>query len=94
MNMMVREILSLIVVMGVAWNGGIVTTIAEAGAAPKDGEIALPADYKTWPKFLSEVQREDAKQVRELFVSPAGSRSCPTCGVSAGHATGHGVVQG
>ncbi|MBK7485578.1 MAG: cytochrome P460 family protein [Nitrospira sp.] len=60
-----------------AWNGGIVTTVAEAGAAPKDGEIALPADYKTWPKFLSEVQREDAKQVRELFVSPAGAKACP-----------------
>ena len=55
--MMVREILSLIVVMGVAWNGGIVTTVAEAGAAPKDGEIALPADYKTWPKLKNKKKK-------------------------------------
>ena len=82
--MMVREILSLIVVMGMAWNGGIVTTVAEAGAAPKDGDIALPADYKSWPKFLSEVQREDAKQVRELFVSPTGARACPTAAFPQG----------
>lgn len=42
---------------------------------PKDGELAYPADYKTWPKFLSEVQRPDAKQVRELFVNPAGAKA-------------------
>ena len=40
---------------------------------PKDGELAVPADYKSWPKFLSAVQRPDAKQVREIYMSPAAS---------------------
>ena len=35
----------------------------------KDGEMALPADYKGWPKFLSAVQLPDAKQVREIYMS-------------------------
>lgn len=48
---------------------------ATAPAKPKDGELAYPADYKTWPKFLSEVQRPDAKQVRELFINSVGART-------------------
>lgn len=43
------------------------------GAAPtalNDGELKLPADYKSWPKFLSAVQRPDAKQVREIYMNP------------------------
>ena len=28
---------------------------------PKDGEFALPSEYKRWSRFLSEVQRPDAK---------------------------------
>jgi Cytochrome P460 len=45
-----------------------------APAAPlKDGELALPAGYKSWPKFLSAVQRPDAKQVREIYMNPAAT---------------------
>jgi hemoglobin len=51
------------------------TPTAKAPAKPKDGELAYPADYKIWPKFLSEVQRPDAKQVRELFVNATGART-------------------
>ena len=37
----------------------------------KDGELAIPADYKSWPKFLSEVQRPDAKQgLDEIWSAP------------------------
>ena len=35
----------------------------------KDGEQTIPADYKSWPKFLSAVQRPDAKQVREIYMN-------------------------
>lgn len=42
---------------------------------PKDGELALPGEYKSWPRFLSEVQRPDAKQVRELYINPAGAKT-------------------
>ena len=73
---MVRRLLCLVVLLGMSWYGGITLTAAVA-AAPKDGEIALPAEYKTWPKFLTEVQRGDAKQVRELYVNPVGAKACP-----------------
>jgi hemoglobin len=41
----------------------------------KDGELPLPSDYKNWPKFLSEIQRADAKQIREIFVNPVGNKT-------------------
>ena len=41
-------------------------------ALVKDGDLPLPADYKSWPKFLSEIQRPDAKQIREIYVNPRG----------------------
>jgi hemoglobin len=46
-----------------------------AKPVPKDGDLALPADYKGWPRFLSEVQRPDAKQVRELYINSTGARA-------------------
>jgi len=39
-----------------------------------DNEIALPEGYKGWTKYLSAVQRPDAKQVREIYMnSTAGT---------------------
>ncbi len=47
---------------------------AELGSAQvKDGEPALPVGYQKGPKFLSEVQRPDVKQVRELFINAVGA---------------------
>jgi hemoglobin len=45
-------------------------TIEPAGY--EDGELPLPAGYRSWPKFLSAVQRPDAKQVREIYVNAEG----------------------
>lgn len=39
----------------------------------KDGELAVPVGYKSWPKFLSAVQRPDAKQVREIYMNNAAT---------------------
>ena len=39
----------------------------------KDGELAVPANYRGWAKFLSAVQRPDAKQVREIYMNPAAA---------------------
>lgn len=39
----------------------------------KDNEQAVPADYKNWPKFLLDVQRADAKQVRDIYINPMGA---------------------
>lgn len=49
----------LAVVLGVAAN------LAMSGASvPKDGELASPRDYTSWPVFLKEVQKPDA--IRDL----------------------------
>ena len=47
------------------------------GKAPpkKDGELAIPADYKSWPKFLADVDRPDAKQVRDIYINPVGQKT-------------------
>ena len=50
--------------------------VAGCATGPKalnDGELAVPADYKSWPKFLSAVQRPDAKQVREIYMNTAAT---------------------
>ena len=54
---MIKPIGVVAVCVSLGWSG-LVGDVAIA-ASPKDGEIALPADYVSWPKFLSEVQRED-----------------------------------
>lgn len=53
-------------------------------APPKDGDLALPAGYKAWPKFLSAVQRPDAKQVREIYMNPAAASATPAAGFPEG----------
>lgn len=52
----------------------IVAAAVTASSGPKDGELALP-DYKSWPKFLSNVQRPDVKQVREIYINPIGTKT-------------------
>lgn len=37
-----------------------------------DNDLALPADYKSWPRFLPPVSRTDVKQIREIYVNPKG----------------------
>lgn len=43
-----------------------------SGAKPKDGELATPAGYRSWPKFLVDIQRPDAKQIRDIYINPLG----------------------
>ena len=74
---MVRMICAMAMLVSLSWVGGLAGAVAHA-APPKDGEVALPADYTNWPKFLSGVQREDTKQVRELYVNPGGAKACPS----------------
>lgn len=49
-----------------------------------DGELALPAAYTSWQKFLSAVQRPDAKQVREIYMNPAGASATAAGGFPNG----------
>ncbi|MDP3091392.1 MAG: cytochrome P460 family protein [Nitrospira sp.] len=69
---MIRRMAST-VAMGVAVFAIAACVAMQAGSAPKDGEVALPADYKSWPVCLKEVQKPDA--VRDLYVNPVGSRT-------------------
>ncbi len=57
---------------------------AMAPGTPKDGELAVPADYRSWPKFLSAVQRPDAKQVREIYMNPAAAAATASAGFGSG----------
>lgn len=52
----------------------------------KDGELPVPANYQNWPKFLSEIQRPDVKQVREIYLNPIGHST------KAGEAFPNGTV--
>ena len=36
---------------------------------PKDGDLVLPSDYRSWPIFLSNVQRPDLKQIRDIYIN-------------------------
>lgn len=47
-------------------------TPAVAMTPLNDGEIPLPASYKAWPKYLTDIQRPDAKQVRDIYINPTG----------------------
>ena len=53
-------------------------------APTRDGELAIPAGYKSWPKFLSAVQRPDAKQVREIYMDPAARHASAQSGFPNG----------
>jgi hypothetical protein len=69
---------------------GLVATAFVAACATtsvpikKDGELTIPADYKSWPKFLLAVQRPDAKQVREIYMSPSAKSATPAAGFPDG----------
>lgn len=43
----------------------------------KDGELTVPADYKAWKATLLNIQRADAKQIRDIYVNEVGARGKP-----------------
>ncbi|MDH4193999.1 MAG: cytochrome P460 family protein [Nitrospirota bacterium] len=51
----------------------IMTPSAQSGSMPKDGELVFPTDYKSFPVFLSGVQKPDA--VRDLYLNPIGAKT-------------------
>ena len=52
----------------------------------KDGELAVPANYKAWNSTILNVQRPDVKQIRDIYVNDVGAKS------KAGGAFGNGTV--
>ncbi|WP_342348377.1 cytochrome P460 family protein [uncultured Nitrospira sp.] len=57
---------------------------AKSNSMPKDGELAFPSEYKSFPIFLSGVQKPDA--IRDLSVNPIGAKNQP------GHAFANGSI--
>ncbi len=66
----------VLILSGLALGVGSLTSLvwtAEQAKLPQDGEIPLPSNYKTWPIFLSSVQRADVSQVRDIYLNPTGA---------------------
>ncbi|MET0514844.1 MAG: hypothetical protein ABW047_05885, partial [Nitrospiraceae bacterium] len=65
-------------VLAVGLIGIILSIGVQAVTGPQDGELPLPSDYKSWPKFLSK-SNVDAKQVCELYANPplGAKKGCP-----------------
>lgn len=53
-------------------------------APPKDGELALPADYRSWPRFLPSIDKEATKQVRDIYMNPVAKGASPDKGFPNG----------
>ena len=61
------------------WGCGVVPMSANLSASepPKDGELPFPAEYKTWPRFLTHIDKADTKQVRDIYLSSTGAKAKP-----------------
>lgn len=57
-----------------------------ATPAPKDGELAMPANYTAWPVFMAGIQKKEAKQIRDIYVNTVGTQT------KAGDAFPNGTV--
>lgn len=44
-------------------------------ASGPDGTVALPADYRSWPRFLVDIPKGEAKQVRDIYINPTAVRT-------------------
>ena len=59
-------------------------TVELPPARVADGELPLPEGYTGWSKFLSAVQRPDAKQVREIYMNRAATQGTAAAGFPNG----------
>lgn len=69
----------------------LLTTIAgcsHTGGKPvtrlDDGQLPLPADYRSWPGFLTGVQREDVKQIRDIYMNTDAAKGSAGKGFAEG----------
>lgn len=52
---------------------GCAQAAAHAQATPKDGELALPAHYQRWPRFIQHINKTE--HVRNIYVNCIGASS-------------------
>jgi len=38
----------------------------------RDGDLAVPADYRDWPVYLADLDKVEAKQIRDIYMNPIG----------------------
>jgi hemoglobin len=57
---------------------------APPAAALNDGQLPLPADYRIWPKFLTDVQRADIRQIRDIYMNADAARGSADRGFPQG----------
>lgn len=82
---MIRSnVISVLALAGAAFVAGCASPPATKPL--NDGDLAIPAGYSSWSKFLGAVQRPDAKQVREIYVNSTGA------GATAAKGFGDGTV--
>lgn len=64
------------IALAAAAAAAVLAGCASAPPAPptKDGELALPASYKSWPRFLPTIDRADVKQVRDIYMNPVSTK--------------------
>ena len=75
----------MVKVLSLAATAALLGACAMTPSKPlNDGELAVPAGYQSWPKFLSAVQRPDAKQVREIYMNPTGAKATAAGGFANG----------
>lgn len=68
MNRLAYNVAGILVAVGM-----VACAARQSAPVPKDGDLALPVEYKTWPVFVKNVQKPDA--VRDLYVNPVGART-------------------
>jgi hemoglobin len=64
----------LMISIAIAFANSPSPTSTQTVTAKADGELTIPKDYHSWPKYLSGIQRPDAnpKQIREIYVNQVG----------------------
>ncbi len=51
------------------------SSMVPKSAMPKDGELGVAPSYKTWPRFLTNIDKEEPKQVRDIYINPTAART-------------------
>ncbi|MCA1978413.1 MAG: cytochrome P460 family protein [Thiobacillus sp.] len=76
---MSKILVAMAMVMGIAAIGSVqadpYASAGNAAGVKNDGELALPADYASWPVYLKNIQRPDLKQIRDIYINPQGQKS-------------------
>lgn len=67
-------------------NNAIDSATATAAPGLQDGELAVPENYRSWPVFLSAIDKTDGKQIRDIYINPIGHET------QAGEEFPHGTI--